>query len=228
MLKPYDNVLILRRPGWALQRLVALTGQAQTPGRYALTSKTERLSSLIARAGGLTTEAYPGGIQFYRRASPYRFAREPETADPNRAVQPLPAGFGERVGLDLPRVLGDSTSRDNLILAAGDSIHVPEYDPIVTVIGAMNSPGPVAFEPGKNLDWYVSAAGGYAQNGDRKRAYVTQPDGKKAAVKRRRLFPDDVPTPGPGAAILVPERKAGEGTSNLPLCSACSARCSRA
>ena len=86
----------------------------------------------------------------------------------------------------------------------------------MTVIGAVNSPGPVAFEPGKNLDWYVSAAGGYAQNGDRKRAYLTQPDGKKAAVKRRFFFSDDVPHPNPGAAVFVPEQKGGSGGSQLP------------
>ena len=214
-LEPYDNVLILRRPGWDLQRLVAVTGQVQHPGRYALTTKTERLSNLIARAGGLTTEAYPGGVQFYRRANPNRFAPQAQAADPNRGVQPLPAGFGERVGLDLPRVLKDSTSRDNLILVAGDSVNIPEYDPIVTVIGSVNAPGPTAYEPGHNLDWYVSAAGGYAQNGDKKRAFVTQPDGKRTAVKRRFFFADDVPQPGPGAVVFVPEKKA-EQPSNLP------------
>jgi len=214
LLKPYDNVLILRRPGWDLQRLVAITGQVQHPGRYALTSKTERLSSLISRAGGLTTEAYPGGIQFYRRANPIRFTTGQEQADPNRSVEPLPAGFGERVGLNLAGVLKDSASQDNLILATGDSIYIPEYDPIVTVLGAVNSPGPVAFAPGKNLDWYVDAAGGYAQNGDRKRVYLTQPDGKKQGVKRRFFFSDDVPKPGPGAAIFVPARKSSGGGTN--------------
>jgi protein involved in polysaccharide export with SLBB domain len=214
LLKPYDNVLIFRRPGYDLQRLVAITGQVQHPGRYALTSKTERLSDMISRAGGLTTEAYPGGIQFYRRAHPIRFTTGQEQFDPNRSVEPLPTGFGERVGLDLVRVLKDSSSPDNLMLATGDSIHIPEYDPIVTVLGAVNSPGPVSFTRDKNLDWYVDAAGGYAQNGDRKRAYLTQPDGKKQAVKRRFFFADDVPKPGPGAAIFVPARKASEGGGN--------------
>ena len=214
-LQPYDNVLILRRPGWDLQRLVAITGQVQHPGRYGLTSKTERLSDLLGRAGGLTTEAYPGGVQFYRRASPSRFVRVPMTPDSTRAIQPLPAGFGERVGLDLPAVLKDSTSRDNLILAAGDSVHIPEYDPIVTVVGSVNAPGPTAFEPGRDIDWYVGAAGGYAQNGDKKRAYVTQPDGKKQSVKRRFFFADDVPKPGPGAVVFVPAKTA-EPPNNLP------------
>ena len=37
------------------------------PGRYSLVAKTERLSDLLHRAGGLTSEAYPDGVIFYRR-----------------------------------------------------------------------------------------------------------------------------------------------------------------
>ena len=109
----------------------------------------------------MTTEAYPGN-QFYRRASPDRFARESETADPNvpfSRCPPVSASVSDWISL---AVLKDWRSRDNLILAAGDSIYVPEYDPLVTVIGS-ERPWAGAFEPGKNLDWYVSAAGGYAE-----------------------------------------------------------------
>ena len=194
-LKPYDNVLILRRPGWALQRLVALTGQVQHPGRYALTSKTERLSSLIARAGGLTTEAYPGGSSS-TAAQPIPLCR-----NPRRRSQPCSSAAARRVrracGLDLPlRARG-------LGLAGQSDSGRRRLDPRPRVRSDRDRhrgsefarPGRV--RAGKNLDWYVSAAGGYAQNGDRKRAYVTQPDGKKAAVKRRFFFSDDVPDAGP-------------------------------
>ncbi len=66
VLQPYDNVLIMRQAGWDGQRLVYLTGQVKRPGRYALRNKSERLRDLIQRAGGLTGQAYAGGIQFYR------------------------------------------------------------------------------------------------------------------------------------------------------------------
>jgi len=217
-LQPYDNVLILRRPGWDLQRLVTLTGQVQHPGRYALTSKTERLADLIARAGGLTTEAYPNGIAFYRRVQPGPAGadRRDSVVDSASGLRPLPSGFRERVGVDLARVLKNPADHDNLILSAGDSIHVPEYDPVVAVTGYVNAPGPVAFTPGKNLDWYVNAAGGYARNGDKKRPYVVQPDGKKETVQRRFLLSDTQPRPGPGAVIYVPEQRGQDQPSNLP------------
>jgi len=120
-----------------------------------------------------------------------------------RSRDSLPRGLPERVGIDLPTVLKDSTFRDNLILAGGDSIHIPEYDPVVLVQGAVNAPGAVAYVPGQNLDWYVAAAGGYAQSGDKHRSYVTQPDGSKEAVKRKFLT-DRVPKPLAGAVVFVP------------------------
>ena len=214
VLQPYDNVLIMRRPGWDLQRLVAITGQVEHPGRYALTNKTERLSDLIGRAGGLTGEAYAGGIEFYRRTPGARLA--PATLDPKTPIQPLPPGFGARVGIDLPSVLKQPDFRDNIILATGDSIFIPEFNPLVQVQGSVNAAGPVAYTPGENLDWYVRAAGGYAQAGDQKRVFVTQPDGKRETVRRRFFFSDEVPTPKPGAVITVPERKVSEGPSNAP------------
>ncbi len=216
LLQPYDNVLIPRQGGWDVQRLVAVTGQVKAAGRYALTSKTERLGALLARAGGLTPEAYPGGIEFFRRSGPPRSDTLAAGVDGAAGVQPLPAGFRERVGINLPRVLDDSTFRDNIILAGGDSIHIPEFDPVIVVRGAVNAPGPVAYAPGKNLDWYVNAAGGYAQQADRRRPYVTQPDGRKEAVIRRFLLADAVPKPRPGAQIFVPQRVVSEQPSNAP------------
>jgi polysaccharide export outer membrane protein len=218
LLRPYDNVMVMRESGWDQQRLVHLTGQVRFPGRYALTSRTERIRDLIERAGGLTEVAYPGGIRFYRGYASTRHAtddRQPPILSPDPATRDtLPTGFIERVGIDLPRVLDNARFRDNIILAGGDSIHIPEYNPIVMVEGAVNSPGAVAYTPGKSLDWYVDAAGGYTQLGDPKRAYATQPDGKREGVKRRVLLADKQPRPRPGAMVFVPTRVIQDQPSN--------------
>jgi polysaccharide biosynthesis/export protein len=219
-LKPYDNVLIRRQAGWETQRLVYLTGQVKHPGRYALQTKTDRLRDLVQRAGGLTDQAYPGGIHFYRT---YRPGLQPADSPPPRLDQQpqagsdtLPRGYVERVGIDLPKVLKEKDARDNLILAGGDSIHIPEYNPIVMVQGMVNSPGAVPYSEGKSLDWYVDAAGGYTQLSDNKHPYVTQPNGKRAGVKRRIVFKDEVPKPRPGAVVFVPTKRIQEQPSNLP------------
>jgi protein involved in polysaccharide export with SLBB domain len=218
-LQPYDNVLIKRQAGWDMQRLVYLTGQVKHPGRYSLRNKTERLSDLVKRAGGLTGQAYAGGVQFYRSYSPSRRPgndRIPEIEEARRrGSDSLPRGFTERVGVDLPRVLKNGEHRDNLILAAGDSIHIPEFNPIVMVEGAVNSPGAVPYSKGKSLDWYVNAAGGYTQLSDNKHAYVTQPNGKREGVKRRVVLADDVPKPKSGAVVFVPAKVVQEQPSNV-------------
>jgi protein involved in polysaccharide export with SLBB domain len=122
----------------------------------------------------------------------------------------------ERVGIDLRRVLDDPDFRDNIVLMGGDSIHIPEFDPVVMVRGAVNSPGAVAFEPGKDLDWYVDRAGGYTQTGDQGHAFVTQPNGEREGVKRRPILSDRVPRPRPGAVVYIPARVIQEGPSSLP------------
>lgn len=218
-LEPYDNVLIRRKAGWEVQRLVYVTGQVKHPGRYAMRSKTERLRDLIERAGGLTDQGYPGGVQFYRT---YAAGHRPSNGQPaaisdkpSRTRDTLPRGYIERIGVDLPRVLKNKKFVDNVILAAGDSINIPEYNPVVIVEGGVNSPGPVAYTPGKSLDWYVNAAGGYTGTGDSRRAYVTQANGKREGVKRRVVFADDVPKPKSGAVVFVPAKVVQDQPSNI-------------
>ena len=183
VLEPFDNVLIFEQPGWELQRVVVVTGQVQFPGRYALRIRSERLSDLITQAGGLTKEAYAEGIQFFRRKNK-----------------------DGRIGIDLPHVLQDSAYHDNLILAGGDSIHIPEYNPVIRVGGAVNAPLAVTWVEGKNMDFYIASAGGFSRDADKSRSYVTQPSGKVESVKRRFLVPDGKPTPAAGGTIFVPEK----------------------
>ena len=227
-LEPYDNLLIMRQPGWELQRSVAITGQVRFPGRYSLLTKTDRVSDLVGRAGGLTEEAYAEGVQFYRSytggrptggdpLSPVLASPRPNYAPgPGRGRDSVRRSVPERVGIDLPRVLDDAAFQDNLVLMGGDSLHIPEFDPVVMVRGSVNSPGAVAFEPGKNLDWYVDRAGGYTQTGDQGHAYVTQPNGEREGVKRKPIFADRVPKPRPGAVIYVPTKIIQEGPSSVP------------
>jgi polysaccharide export outer membrane protein len=196
-LEPYDNVLILRQPNWQLPQTVVVTGEVKFPGHYTLLSKDERLSDVIERAGGFTASAYPDGVVFYRKQ-----------------------GHLGRIGVDLPAVMKDPRFRDNLILQDGDSIYIPAYSGVVNVAGAVNSPLAVAYVPGKDLDYYVSAAGGPSRRADMRRAYVRQPNGKVESVHRHLLWFDGVPEPGPGSYVFVPEKEtAGQSTwaQNLPV-----------
>jgi len=183
VLRPDDQVLILRQPDRLTPRSVVLSGEVKFPGRYALERRDERLHGLLARAGGLTPNADSSGIVFVR-------ARD---------------GVG-RVGVDLPRALRNPKAVDDLVLQDGDSVHIPPYSGIVTVSGSVNAPISLAYVPGADLDYYVRAAGGATRSGDMSRAYVKNASGRVETVHRRPMFPDAVPKPGPGSRVVVPEK----------------------
>jgi protein involved in polysaccharide export with SLBB domain len=192
-LKPYDNVLIFRQPDFELQRSVTIQGEVRFPGTYALRTKSDRLSDVVERAGGLTPRAYPEGVRFIRTA-----------------------GTTGRVNVDLPAALDDLKSRDNIILQPEDSIFIPEFLPTVKVTGAVNSPGSTLYRPGEGLDYYLSAAGGFARNADKGRVSVRYANGD-ARTKSHFLWWSSKPTPQPGAEVFVPARDASEQKTNLPV-----------
>ena len=85
---------------------------------------------------------------------------------------------------------------------------------LVVVSGAVNSPVAVSYVPGKNIDWYVNAAGGPTHKAEATRAWVTQPNGTVESRIARRLLPDTKPKPQPGSRIQVPERDPNEKTTD--------------
>ena len=101
-LEPFDQVMILKQPEFELQRTVDIIGEVVYPGPYALTSKEDRLSDLVQRAGGLLPTAYADGARFIRVL--------------DRAG---------RVDLNLPAALAEPGSATDIVLQPGDSLFVP-------------------------------------------------------------------------------------------------------
>src|SRR5437016_893719 len=181
-LQPYDNVLIFRQPDFELQRTVTILGEVLYPGTYALKAKDDRLADLVQRAGGLTPRAYQEGIRFVRAVD-------------NRG----------RINIDLPKALREHDSRDNVILQPGDSVRIPEYQPSVRVTGAVNSPGSVLYRKGAGLDYYLSAAGGFAPQAAKGQVSVRYANGETRTRRRSLLFSSN-PSPGPGSEVYVPAK----------------------
>lgn len=61
-----DNLLIRSVPEWEKAATVEITGEVRFPGKYVI-RKGERLSSVLARAGGYTERAYLRGAIFTRK-----------------------------------------------------------------------------------------------------------------------------------------------------------------
>lgn len=179
-----DRVFVRRAPGYELSRTVAISGEVRLPGVYVLTDRNETLSSILRRAGGMTEEAYPPGFQLIRA--------------------------GELVAAELSRALGGDPTYD-VVLVAGDSMHVPAYDATVLVQGAVAFETRVLHRPGGSLDYYIEQAGGYTEDADRDLVSVTYLNGSRATKRTRFLLPDGVPVPGPGSVVVVPRKPPSAG-----------------
>ncbi len=160
LLKPYDNVFIRENSDWELQRNVTIRGEVQFPGVYSLRHKQERLTDLIARAGGLKPTAYAAGATIFR--------------DQNDVGQ---------IGLDFERVLRKPDSDENIYLRNGDVITIPERRHTVKVIGGVHFPSSVLYEKGKSLSHYISSAGGFTELADKENVTIRLADGR--VIKER-------------------------------------------
>ena len=69
VLQPYDEVYVRRSPGYHAQQNVQIEGEILFGGSYALTTREERLSDLIRKAGGGTRYAYLRGAKLTRVAN---------------------------------------------------------------------------------------------------------------------------------------------------------------
>ncbi|HEX6588884.1 MAG TPA: SLBB domain-containing protein, partial [Longimicrobiales bacterium] len=176
-LAPSDRVLIGQAPGWVPPRTVVITGEVARPGPYALTTRLARLSDLVARAGGVTEDAFIDGAQIVRDSI--------------------------TVGTDLEEALEDPDDAANVVLMDGDSVHVPRLDPVVHVTGAVAFESRVVYQRGADLSYYIEQAGGYAHNADRRRASVTYQSGRRATTSRFLFFTNE-PEPRPGSMVFVP------------------------
>jgi protein involved in polysaccharide export with SLBB domain len=180
-----DRVFIRRAPGYGVVREVKITGEVMHPGTYVLRNRSERISDLLERAGGLTNEAYADGMHVVRSS--------------------------RLVAAELARALKKPGDRNNIILQAGDSIHVPAIDPMVAVSGAVTYEARVLYRPGSGLDYYIQQAGGYNAAADKGRLTVTYANGERAGVKKW-LTAKVNPDVKPGSVIYVPAKPAGAAT----------------
>ncbi len=72
-LKPFDNIIIRKDPNIEYLKFARIEGEVNYPGKYAISSKKERISDLLKRAGGPNEYAYYKGATIIRKTE---FAEE--------------------------------------------------------------------------------------------------------------------------------------------------------
>ena len=66
-LKPFDNIIVRKDPSIEQMTYAYIEGEVKFPGKYLISSKKERISDILKRAGGLKEFAYQKGATIIRK-----------------------------------------------------------------------------------------------------------------------------------------------------------------
>lgn len=228
LVTPYDYLNIMELPRWREEASVTLRGEVKFPGTYAIRAN-ETLSSVIERAGGLTSRAFPEGSVFTRQELREREREQLQTlarrleadlaslslSDPasgdaisigqsllNQLRNTQPTG---RWAIRLDEILAGVPGSD-ILLQDGDELFVPQYSQEVTVLGEVQYPTSHVFRRGMSRDDYIARSGGVTRRADEKRTYIVRANGEVVASHGSRTwFRRRADTEiRPGDTIVVP------------------------
>ena len=210
VLEPYDQVYVRRSPGYQQQVNVTVTGEILYDGTYALTSKSERLSDLVKKAGGVTPYAYVKGAKLMRKANEEEIARmkdvmemmQREMGNASMDSLKLETTTNYSVGIDLEAALKNPGSDADLVLREDDVLVVPQYNNTVKISGNVLYPNTVTYRPNMTVKDYVIQAGGYGFRSKKSKAYIVYMNG---TVTRARKMSSNVVEPG--CEIVVPKKR---------------------
>lgn len=168
-----DRILIPQDSEIRTRQRVKISGQVKNPGEYVIEHDTT-LNDLIIQAGGITSRGDLKNLVFYN---------EKLNSEPDMYLEMLmqrsmsdmtPLEYSYlRSGLlqlkgkysfDAGRFAATSGQEANPLLHEGDHLFIPEKMDMVWVSGQVRHPGLVPWVEGKDWDYYIQAAGGYANN----------------------------------------------------------------
>ena len=209
-LKPYDRVSIRYLKGYTALKDVKIVGEVQYPGKYTIEQKTDRVSDLLERAGGLSPYAYPRGATLQRKAKQGTLEEQSSTIKKIATLDSIKTNASSvptvNINLDLEKILENGKgSKYDFILKQGDVLTIPSEKQTVEVKGEVLVPSVIRYDKGISLKGYVYSSGGFTNKAKRNKAYVVYPNGKVKATKHF-LFFRNYPKLEPGATILIPPR----------------------
>ncbi|MGQ1946436.1 SLBB domain-containing protein [Geofilum sp. OHC36d9] len=204
VLKPYDQVYVRKRPDYQVQRSVRIEGEVMYPGIYVLRNRHERISDLVARAGGLTGEAFVEGATLERHAKRPDKSQMLLDGMPDEVINLEQSGVNN-VGINLVDILDKPGSREDLQLREGDVVKVPQRLQTVMTDGAVLNSTEIRYIQGKNFKYYVSRSGGYSENAIKRKVYVIHPNGD-IATRKNFLFFHSNPKITAGSEVIIPQK----------------------
>lgn len=225
-LNPWDIVIVRRKPSYQEQISVRILGEVKYPGNYTLTTKNERISSVVARSGGLTNFAFTEAASLTRiNKAELRSLNEDKLKKLQRDIDDSSSILATeilkptiKVGLDLQAILKNPGGLDDVVLQEGDILNIPKQQREVKVNGEVMVPSEVVYKEGAGLNYYIDKAGGFTDNARMRKVYVIYPNGSAARIKKFLFFKSN-PKVTAGSEILVPQmperKKSGLSTTEI-------------
>ena len=214
-LQPFDEVYVRKSPGYSHQQNIQVEGNVMFAGTYTLSSKNERLSDIIKKAGGVTDLAYVPGARLERRITPderlrmqtvIKMAQMQSGKKDSLDMKKLDLGDTYYVGIELDKALKEPGGDADLVLREFDRIIVPEYNGTVKISGDVMYPNTVAYEKGRKASWYINQAGGWGNRAKKSHTYIVYMNGTVAKVGHNAKV-------RPGCEIIVPSKPESSGKS---------------
>ena len=236
LLKSKDRLNIHKIPAWSENLTVELKGEFVFPGRYTI-RRGEKLSSLIAKAGGFTEFAHLEASVLTRvklraresqniakLSNDLKIEMASKSLSNNNAgkssaeINALLADIAKvvpigRLVLNLPRVVEKNDY--DVLLEGGDALYVPALKNSVNVIGQVQVPTSHIFDAMLTADDYLEKSGGSKQRADRNRIYIISANGSIKMMASANWFSNPSENMKPGDTLVVPLDT--EYTDNLTL-----------
>lgn len=203
-LQNLDKIIVHANLNYFEKEPVSISGEVNVPGAYPIIMDNEPLSSIILRAGGLTSKALKNGTSIYRHKKYF------DENSISRVLSNQVQNNSEILSENKIKEAESSRVRvswlnDNIALLPGDSIVVKIATGTVNISGMVYNPGLVEYKKGKSLRSYLNEAGGITDRGNKKNIIIIYPNG---AVKPNRWYSS--PKIENGASIFVNEKNIGE------------------
>ena len=228
-LAEFDNLVVKQLPNWTEAETITITGEVRSPGTYSI-AKGDTLSSVLLRAGGLTSYADSNASVLLREAlreqerellEQYRQDLEGDIAaialeEENNEEQSGVLSVGNnllsqvdeteplgRLVVDLPKLLAGALDAD-VIVRDGDQLFIPRTRQEVSIMGEVNYPTSYLYNPKTSVADYINLSGGFTQRSDAKRTYIIKANGQVVSFNDSRWFFQQATALEAGDTIVVP------------------------
>jgi polysaccharide biosynthesis/export protein len=217
LLHPFDFLNVKEVPEWSEQEEISVLGEVRFPGIYPI-KRGETLRSVLDRAGGLTSEAFPVGSVFTREELRLREEAQNErlaerlqrdlaatalqatASNQEDASQALAVGQSllsqikatkavGRLVINVDALMASKVgSSEDIVLRDGDRLIIPKRKQEVMVIGEVQTNTSHFYRERLTRDDYISMSGGLTRKADDGRIYVVRADGSVVSGESSNWF----------------------------------------